>query len=406
MKNSKKTITTFISLLLICTLIILSILYIDKRVNPKVTDKTAETSQEEYTGVLTLEQAKEAISYNTDNSTNTQSNDSSANSQATEATDTTNINYLPVSQSAWLPSWANSQGLDAISQEYVDLEYVMPVWYGVNKDGTLVDRKPSGYQQLSSLAQTKNFKIVPSIAMFDAPLFSEILSGQSLQTHVNSIVDEVNSNNYAGIDLDYEAINLADKANFEEFIKLLSSELHKTNKILSVTVLSQWGDDIIYTGLRETRQVQDWEFLNTYVDQIRIMSYDYTSSSATIAGPIGPINWQYQILEYAVSKIDRSKIWLGVHLYGYVWNESGFVKSTVAQDIPAILETANTQQHSEILEEGYAEYPCGTQTCTIYYQDDLGVEARYRLAQEFGIAGVAYWRLGQNESLLNIQNPL
>jgi len=312
---------------------------------------------------------------------------------------------IPISQSAWLPSWAQSTGINSISQPYTQFSYVMPVWYSVNTDGSLINRKPSNYQTLFTLAQNKNFEIVPSIGMFDADILSTILNGNSLDNHVSQIIIELNKYNYAGIDIDYEMTYLKDKDKWEEFIKKLSTSLHDNDKILSVTVLPKWGEDVVYTGLVETREVQDWEYLNTYADQIRIMSYNYTSTSSSIAGPIAPIDWHEDIIQYALTKINRNKIWLGVHLYGYSWNENGFLTSTVAEDIPAILEKATFQQYSDIIEEGYAEYPCGTNnnlSCKIYYQTDQGVEARYKLAQSYGLGGVAYWRLGQDLELLNL----
>lgn len=311
-------------------------------------------------------------------------------------TDSTEIQY-----SGWIPSWGYSDGIESLDRDPELFDVIMPVWYGAVSSGALVDRRPANTTALLSYAAANNVLVIPSIAMFDADLMKEILSGQSLDDHVNAIVNEVVINGYDGIDLDYESTYEEDADAYELFLQKLYTNLDARNKILSVTVLAQWGDDVVYTGLKQTRKVQDWKMINKYSHQVRIMAYDFTSSGATVAGPIGPINWQRQVLDYAVEKFDRDKIWLGVHLYGYAWSEEGYYSSYTYDDMPEILARATYQEFNEILREGYAEYPCGTNSCKIYYQTPEGVAARSTLATEYGIAGVAYWRLGGDGGILD-----
>jgi spore germination protein len=401
-KNSKvkNTLLVLIPILLL-GLIILAIYKIDKG--------NQDSNSTEKTEIQEVDVDNEALSpAQTQNWLNEEPEQTEITVQDAETTDmdiTPKISNLPVAQSAWLPSWAQSTGMKSISQPYTQFTYIMPVWYSVETNGNLINRKPAGYNDLFTLANNRGFKIIPSIGMFDADILSQILEGNSLDNHVNQIILELNKHNYAGIDIDYEMTYLADKARWELFILKLSTALQNNNKILSVTVLPKWGDNVVYTGLKETREVQDWAYLDQHVDQLRIMTYNYTSTGASTAGPIGPIDWQEDVIQYALTKVERNKIWLGVHLYGFVWNENGYVKSTIAEDIPSILETATFQQYSDIIEEGYAEYPCGTNNtlhCKVYYQTEEGVQARYDLAQSYGIGGLAYWRLGQDMDLLDL----
>jgi Predicted glycosyl hydrolase len=47
------------------------------------------------------------------------------------------------------------------------------------------------------------------------------------------------------------------------------------------------------------------------------MAYDYTSASTLYPGPIGPLNWIEQVMQYALTKAEPQKFVLGVHLYSY-----------------------------------------------------------------------------------------
>lgn len=386
--------------LLLLALIILSVIAIDKIVT-KVNGGANASSQQnsEPAEVLGLSDAIESLFVN-----NPFESQGAPTQEASEEVieDESHVTGT-VLQSGWVPSWAVSTSIKTISNPKVKMDYILPVWYGVNTDGTLIDRRPGSYKQIEQIAKDKSIKIMPTVALFDADVLSETLEGDSLETHINAISEAISGSQYVGVDLDYESTYVTDKDRYNEFIIKLSNRLKAEGKLLSITVLSKWGDAVTYNGLPQTREVQDWEFLNQYADEIRIMTYDYHNSASIEAGPIAPITWQRDVLKYAVTKIDRQKIWLGVHLYGYEWSSEGYTRATAGKDISSITNEAEINMFTELYAEGFARYPCGQLQCTLYYQSQAGVKARNELAREFGIAGVAYWRLGDEADLLEFQ---
>lgn len=236
---------------------------------------------------------------------------------------------------------------------------------------------------------------------------------------------------FDGIDLDYESTKLRNKDKYNEMIITLSNELHKRNKKLIVTVLSKWGDDVAYASLKETRQVQDWTFLGTYADQIRIMAYDYTYSKSTTPGPIGPDFWIEKILAYAKTKLPDEKIVLGIHLYSYRWRSTGDSKlttdqmpfvfaydySTNAYDEKADVSSFDYETVQKIIRENkgsnmtfasepifiYQKFNAETnlyENNVLVYMDQAGVLARKKLAASVNAYGVCFWRLGKEGNLL------
>src|SRR5690606_18117782 len=63
---------------------------------------------------------------------------------------------------------------------------------------------------------------------------------------------------------------------------------------------------------------QDWERLAPAVDIFTLMTYDYTSRNEP-PGPIAPPDWVIDVLTYAESVTDLSKVRMGLHFYGYSW---------------------------------------------------------------------------------------
>ncbi|GAB4161199.1 MAG: glycosyl hydrolase family 18 protein [Candidatus Dojkabacteria bacterium] len=309
---------------------------------------------------------------------------------------------LAVKQSAWIPEWLYMAGFESLEIHKESINVIMPVWFNIDTEGNLVEKKPDDEKALRTFTSEEGIALLPSIACFDADLIKTILSDENRQKHINQIVEQVLANDYDGIDLDYESTYETDAERYEQFLAALSTELHSEGKILSVTVLSKWGDDVYYSSLQQTRKVQDWEMINEYADQIRIMTYDYTTASSNLPGPIAPYDWQIKVLDYAIEKIDPEKVWLGVNLYGVEWDSEGeavtYKNSTHMSKIPPDAEFA----YNQIIREGIATYKCKeTLTCTSYYQTQQGVEDRRKLAKAYGIAGVAYWMLGDEGNLLD-----
>jgi spore germination protein YaaH len=331
----------------------------------------------------------------------------------------------------WIPDWGSVQGLQSIRQNGDMLDSVSPVWYYLNKDGTLKNKTPSNSQQIIEEARNKNIEILPSIASFDHEELTPVLQN-NLDQHVENILAEVNNNNFDGIDIDYESIKLSDQEKFFEFLEKLSAGIKQREKRLTIAVLPKWGEDK-YLSLIETRQVQDYARIAPLVDEIRLMTYDYTGGGSEFPGPIAPLNWLKEVIDYADSKADISKFSLGVHLYSYEkWVEVPDVQNNLGFDDPMLqFKTDFTKQgkgkipsrsytfdvvgrvlsdYEGITEEYEGEkifkYSKVNNTTKILenrflvYVDKQGIQDRIDLAKNKGLKGVTFWRLGGEGELI------
>jgi spore germination protein YaaH len=333
---------------------------------------------------------------------------------------------------AWIPEWASGTGLLSLKNNYNELKCISPVLYELNNDGTLKNVSPSNLKLIVEFAKSKNIKIYPTIAMMDHNIFTSVLQNdENLERHINQILEFVLKGEYDGVDLDYESTKYSDNDKYQYFIKSLYSKLHENSKKLIITVLSKWGDNIEYPSLKETRKVQDWSFLSNYADQIRIMAYDYTYMRAKLPGPIAPIDWIERIIQYAKTQIPDEKIVLGVHLYSYQWAVASENKALLdslpfefAYDymINSYDEKANVSSYEyetvqRIIKDNKGEL-LGNQGENVYiYQkyindtrmyenrvlvfiDQKGVLLRKKLASQYNIYGICYWRIGNEGNLL------
>jgi spore germination protein YaaH len=354
----------------------------------------------------------------------------SAKSQTSEAADSNSSTNKVV---IWIPDWGTDAGLATIKYNSDFLDSVSPVWYEANPDGSLKNKEPKNKAEMVTLIRDRKLELIPSIASFDHEILTPILQTQTnLDRHVSDIVNLVKTNNYDGIDIDYESTKLTDKDKYFEFLKKLSEGLKKDQKRLTVAVIPQWGETD-YPSFKETRKVQDWAEIAKYADEIRIMTYDYTSGGSQYLGPIAPIDWQESVIKYGLTKADKSKLSLGIHLYSYEkWIEVKDATKNPGFDVPALKFETDFRKtgQSDITSRSYTfetvskilkDYP-GTsaqyQGETLYryskpnndtgilenrlmvYIDQKGVQARIDLAKKYGLKGIAFWRLGAEGELL------
>lgn len=321
-------------------------------------------------------------------------------------------------QTAWIPNWGFDKGFESlkISKEY--FESISPVWFVLEEDGSLKPEISYNNSEFMEFCRDNNIKIIPSIPQFDPNILSKVLN-EHLDSHVDAIYSEVKEWDYDGIDLDYEATYLKDKELYFELLEKLSEKLHSDQKMLSVTVLSKWTDSEIYSFLPETRKVQDWERIAKYADEVRIMAYDYTSQNSYIPGPMSPIYWEDLIVKYAIEKIPTEKIVLALPLYGYSFRidekttglstdifEEGVkfgserrVLAYTYEDIIAVGEDFEFEEsYDEYSQEKVIFYNDARYDRDLYFEDEEAIKIRRSLAGEYGIKGVAYWRLGGEDS--------
>jgi spore germination protein len=308
------------------------------------------------------------------------------------------IKVLELEQIAWIPAFDFNNGFKSL-QQYQKFTKVSPVFYGVNSDGSLINRKPpeASVTEIINYTNLNDIKLVPTIGSYDYNVMRNLLqSPVHTNKHIQNILSEIDKYNYHGIDLDYEKIRSSEKEQYLKFLKDLGNELKLREKYFSITVMAKTRD----TGI-DTLDVQDYKVIGEIADEVRIMTYDYTLQTSTTPGPIGPLTWIEEVMEYALTNIPKEKIVMGIHLYSYLWKEEKASALTHTSAVKIIENPKINGIYKTDIGEGYAEYTCSDGSkCIIYYQTKEGVNARIEIAKRLNIKGVTYWRLGNEGDLL------
>lgn len=292
--------------------------------------------------------------------------------------------------SVWYPSSEHPGGLDSIMNNLDVIDEINPFWYAANADGSLLTHPGAEDAEKLQAWRAAGLRIMPTIANASPFAISE---ADTREKHIGLIVDLVETMDYDGIDIDYEAFPLATRDAFSEFIETLADRLHANGRLLSIAVHAKTTDP----GTWEGPAAQDWTRLAPPVDIFRIMTYDYHSGSSRDPGPIGPPQWSAEVLAYAATVTDLAKVRLGLHFYGYRW-QRGSTENTTWESVQRAVESfdATIQRDPADMEAFVTIKVTGLPKQTFYVADAIGLDYKLGMivSQFPDLGGVSIWGLG------------
>ena len=293
---------------------------------------------------------------------------------------------------AWVPSW-DPQALTIMQTHAGYLQETNPGWYTVAADGSITPNyKADDPTMRAALTGTQ---IVPTIknyvnGRFDGALVATLLATSTgREQHADALTQLVVTHGFDGIDIDYESLPATSRDNFTTFINVLSTKLHASNRVLSVTVHAKTTDSATTSG----KGAQDWRAIGAVANSVKIMGYD-KHWDGSVAGAIAPLDWLSQVATYAESTIPAGKAILGLPWYGYDWLGTDGTTVTYASAM-ALAQ----QQGATIARDANGEATFTYAGRTVYFQDAASYRAKIAAITKDhpGIAGFAAWRVGAED---------
>ena len=342
----------------------------------------------------------------------------------------------------WVPYYSMKTALPDVLNNIDLIKEVMPFWYTLKFDGKVkaavitdlyAPANPSvPITEPLNAMRNAGLSIIPTITDgTDKLVLAGLLKNPASRTQiVSAIMNLVRTNNYDGIDLDFEGFAFIDgnttwtstAPSWVAFVKELSSALHAEKKLLSVSTPYVLNP----TEAQKGYFVYAWAAIASSIDKLRIMTYDYSVSKV---GPLGPITWAERTVQYAISIMPASKVFVGVPGYGRDWvtavsgvcpaNVINAVKpgakaaTFVMRDAVALAATYGSvptyDEKSGEMTFSYQKVYNGTTatglatSCTAsriaWYQDARGWALRAALVTKYRIGGITAWTFGMEEPL-------
>ena len=330
---------------------------------------------------------------------------------------------VPVS--AWIPYWVLDDALPTVERHGALVAEFSPFWYsvrGAQKVGLSGSLEPADIATMSEALRRSGALVIPSVVdeMPAGGMAALLADPERRARHVRTLVTLVSEGGFDGIDIDYETFAWSDgrdtwettRPHWVAFVTELGAALDEISRRLVVTIPPVYPESAPERGA----WVYDPAAIAPHVDTVRVMAYDYSTSSA---GPIAPLTWVRDVARGMASLVgDRSKVVLGIPTYGRNWvvSTSGSCPESADGTVPVTQDTAlavaarrgATPVHDPVTGESWFAYQLtvsdGGVSCVqsreVHWVDEQGVRSRIDVAREERLGGVALWAVGFDSDAL------
>ena len=223
----------------------------------------------------------------------------------------------------FMPYWVVS---DISHVRWDLLSYVAYFSLEMNSDGSIANHHdwPSGsyVQALLSTAHANGVKVtLVATDMSSSSIGTLLGSSTNRQTAITNLVAEVQAGGADGVNIDFEGVPSANKADLVTFMSDLTTEVHSAVPGSHVSLCTPAVD---WSG------AFDYDQLALACDGMFIMAYDYYWSGSSTAGPCAPLTdggvWGTHTVTWTINDYltwggaeNSGKFILGVPYYGREW---------------------------------------------------------------------------------------
>ena len=197
---------------------------------------------------------------------------------------------------------------------------------------------------------------------------------------------------YTGLDVDFEYVPAAVRENLSCFLAKARAWMHDEGFLLTSAVPPKIADDqkgLLFEGF-------DFWAQGKYNDYVTLMTYDFSHQGGP-PGAVAPINEVRRSVTFAMSRMPKSKMLMGIPNYGYDWKipwqegTSATVVNNPGAVAIAVRQGANIEFDENAQTPWFRYTEANGQVHEIWFEDARSINAKLELARELGIAGVSYW---------------
>ncbi len=292
---------------------------------------------------------------------------------------------------------------------YVDrtqnsLNQISPSYFNLHSDGSL-NLSSALSQSFIDDMHLRGVEVLPFLSNhWDYALGVAALNNRVALAY--QIGEVVRAYQLDGIVVDLENLTSAERSAYVDFIRLLKEAL-PTGTQISVAVAanpygtsSGWQGSYDYTGLAQ------------YSDYLMIMAYDEHYEGGP-AGPVASLSFVEKCIAYAVSKVPKEKVVVGLPFYGRIWSNAGGkpsgygISNTKTEELitnyngKVYTDSASGTSYAVITVGQSDTKPVigGTTlsagTYTIWYSNEQTLKKMLTLVEKYDIKGTGSWSLGQ-----------
>ncbi len=313
----------------------------------------------------------------------------------------------------------NSESAFRSFKKHIDeITIVAPIAYNVDSKGAVwgtVDPR------VIRLAHEHDVEVMPLIhnRAFNQKLLHRLLKDPvAVDRMLRTLIHICAQNKFAGIQFDFEDLNIDDRDPFTNMCRKAAEEFHKHGLILSLALVrpvtpEESPNTTTYLAwlYENWRAGYDLERLGKIMDFMSLMAYAQHTGRTT-PGPGGTLPWVLAGLRYVLKYVPSDKISIGIPLSSKLWYTSfdaspsdpstKFAHSTAKtldyNEAQGMLEQFKAKAHWDAKDKvNYAVFDNDGLFEYLFISDARSFEAKLELVKKYNLRGFSAFILGYED---------
>ncbi len=276
-----------------------------------------------------------------------------------------------------------------------------PTWFNTKDEkGGIEDRASADYVKK---AHDKGIKVWALVSNFNPGTNKLVIDEGKLLSDrkaraalIRNLTDAADKYGFDGINVDFENLTKEEGSHYVQFIRELSVACRHKDLVLSVDNYVPFDFNSFYDIAEQS----------CYADYIMIMAYD-EHYVGTEAGSVASLTYVKTALENTLNKVASRQVVIGMPFYTRIWrvvqltdgNHKTYSDTASMGDAQKFIQAHSMKGNwYETEAQHYYTSDEGDTTYKIWMEDVDSVTAKLKEISEAGVAGVAGWRLGQEDS--------
>ncbi len=278
------------------------------------------------------------------------------------------------------------------------LTYLTPFTYGIGNDGSLIMPDDRELIRVSGEYGVKNLLHLSTLTEeggFSSERASLVFNNSALRERlIDEMIMTVRGKGFYGIDIDFEFINPAESYEYVMFLQEVRLRLEPLGMPLFSALAPKTSDTqrgVLYEG-------HNYGGIGAAVNYVLLMTYEwgYTYGPPMAIAPLPSVR---NVVEYGLTRVSSSKIYLGIPTYGYDWTLPYVKDSGIGAPSISPVEAVDIARRyrADIRFDETAKAPWFIYTDDdgrlheVWFEDVRSIGYKLNLAEEFDLFGLGYW---------------
>ncbi len=286
---------------------------------------------------------------------------------------------------------ANAYLTDAV-QNVSGVNVISPTWfYLLDTQGNIADISSKDYVDQAHSMGMKVWGLIDNFTV-EVSTTETLASTAARQNIIGQLISAAAAVGLDGINVDFESLSEDAGVHFLEFLRELSIECHKNNLALSVDNPVPEDFTSHYDRAEQGR----------VVDYVIIMGYDEHYVGSEQAGSVASLPWVEKGIQDTIAEVPAERVINGIPFYTRLWKTSAGILTSEAIGMDQAQEVLSVHQVETYWDnntsQNYGAYDSEGDTYQIWLEDAQSIAEKVKLVPEYGLAGVAEWKLGFENS--------